>query len=326
MTSKPQAVLRWGVLSTADIAVRRLIPAMREARGNEVVALASRTQAGAERVGSALDIPRRHGRYEDLLEDPEVDAVYVPLPNTLHAEWTIRAARAGKHVLCEKPMATTVEECRAMLDATRAAGVRFMEGFMYRFHPQHAYVRDLIASGAIGTPTIVRTALCVRMQRPPEDIRFATELGGGALFDVGVYAIDAARWLAGGAVTSAVGQVVYGESGTDTSATASIAFDNGVIASASCSFVAAGGSTYEVIGPLGKIAVQHAFTPSPTAVPVVRCETADGVREQTFPSTINPYVLMLEAYARAVLDNTPMPIPEDNGLTNIQVIRALLDA
>lgn len=326
MTSEPQPVLRWGVLSTADIGVRRLIPAMRAARHNQIVALASRNQETAEAVGSGLEIPRRYGRYEDLLADPDVDAVYVPLPNTLHADWTIRAANAGKHVLCEKPMAATVAECRAMLDACRAAGVRFMEGFMYRFHPQHAYVHDLIASGAIGTPTLVRTAFCVRMQRPPEDIRFALELGGGALLDVGVYAIDAARWLAGAALTSAVGQVVYGASGIDTSATTSLAFDNGVIASASCSFVAAGGSTYEVVGPLGKVSVLHAFTQSPGVEPIVRCETADGVREQTFPSTINPYVLMLEAYARAVLDNTEMPIPEDNGITNIAIIRSLLDA
>ncbi|GAC1313492.1 MAG: Gfo/Idh/MocA family oxidoreductase [Chloroflexota bacterium] len=326
MTSEAQGVLRWGVLSTADIAVRRVIPAMREARGNDVVALASRSQERADAVGSALDIPRRYGRYEDLLRDPEVDAVYVPLPNSVHAEWTIRAAEAGKHVLCEKPMARTVDECQAMIDACRSAGVRFMEGFMYRFHPQHAYVRDLIASGAIGNPTLIRSAFCVRMQRPPEDIRFAVELGGGALFDVGVYAIDAARWLAGAPLTSAVGQVVYGDSGTDTSATASLVFDNGVIASASCSFVAAGGSMYEIMGPLGRITVHGAFTQPPGLGPVVSCETADGVREKKFTSGINAYALMIEAYARAAVDNTEMQIPEDNGAANIAVIRALLDA
>ena len=326
MRSEPHTVLRWGVLSTADIAVRRLIPAMRDARGNEVVALASRGQDRADAVGSALGIPRTYGRYEDLLDDPEVDAVYVPLPNSLHAEWTIRAAEAGKHVLCEKPMAATVDDCRAMIEACQSAGVRFMEGFMYRFHPQHAYVRDLIASGAIGEPTLIRSAFCVRMQRPPEDIRFAVELGGGALFDIGVYAIDAARWLAGGRLTSAVGQVAYGASGVDASATASLAFDNGVIASASCSFVAAGGMTYEITGPLGKVTAQHAFTQAPGVEPVVMCATADGIIDKTFPSNVNAYALMLEAYARAVIDNTAMPIPEDNGLTNIAVIRSLLDA
>lgn len=325
MTDTIETVLRWGILSTADIAVRRVIPAMSAARRTAAVALASRTRDRAEAVGSALSIPRLYGRYEDLLDDPDVDAIYIPLPNTMHAEWTIRAAQAGKHVLCEKPMASRVEDCEAMVQACRAAGVHFMEAFMYRFHPQHVVVRDLIASGAIGTPAIIRSSFCVRMQRPPEDIRFSATLGGGSLLDVGVYAIDAARWLADAPVSSVSGAISAGASGVDMSAAGALAFENGILASVTCSFGAAGGGSYEVIGPLGKITAHTAFTQRPGVVPRVTCETVDGVEEREFDTGINAYALMLEAFAESVLSGTPVPIPDDNGVGNVRVIRALLD-
>ncbi|HEY0584087.1 MAG TPA: Gfo/Idh/MocA family oxidoreductase, partial [Chloroflexota bacterium] len=196
MHAADQKPLRWGILGAADIAIRRVIPAMHAARHTTPFALASRNAARAQDVAAQLGIPRAYGSYEDLLADPDVDAIYIPLPNTLHAEWTIRSAEAGKHVLCEKPLAASVAECEAMLAACRQAGVQLMEGFMYRFHPQHARVRALVAAGLIGQPTLIRTSFCVRMQRPPQDIRFSPTLGGGSLLDVGVYALDAARWLA----------------------------------------------------------------------------------------------------------------------------------
>src|SRR5919204_5085709 len=216
MTS--ERVVRWGVLGCADIALRRLIPAMHSASGNAVVAIGSRDLERARVAASDLEIPHAYGSYAEVLEDPEVDAIYVPLPNSLHAEWTVRAAEAGKHILVEKPMAPTVSECNRMVAAAHDANVHLMEAFMYRFHPQHAKVRELLADGAIGEVRMLRSAFCVRMQRPPADIRFSPDLGGGALLDVGVYAIDAARWLVGADPLSVRGSVVLDEHGVDVSA------------------------------------------------------------------------------------------------------------
>jgi D-xylose 1-dehydrogenase (NADP+, D-xylono-1,5-lactone-forming) len=312
-------VVRWGVLGCADIAIRRLIPAMHATPASAVVAIASRDHERAKAAARELDIPRAYASYADLLVDEGVDAVYIPLPNTLHAEWTVRTAEAGKHVLCEKPMATTVAECEQMVAACRRAGVRFMEAFMYRFHPQHARVRALIGAGAVGEPRLVRSSFCVRMQRPPEDIRFSPDLGGGALFDVGVYAIDAVRWLVGSDPLSVSGEIVVGRHGVDLSAAASLSFPNDILASVTCSFVANGGGSYEVVGSEGKITVPYAFALPPNTQPKVIWPGG----EEEFPRDINQYALMLEAFSRAILDDTPAPIPDNSGTGNIAIIEAL---
>jgi len=149
--------LRWGILSTANIATEKVIPGIRRAARNEIAAIASRDGETARRVADRLAIPRAHGSYEALLADPDVDAVYIPLPNHLHAEWSIAAARAGKHVLCEKPLALTAADAERMIEAAEAAGVHLMEAFMYRHHPSWVTVRELVASGRIGTLTAVQS-------------------------------------------------------------------------------------------------------------------------------------------------------------------------
>ncbi len=149
--------LRWGILSTADIGLTKVIPAIQRADRCDVVAIASRDQARAGEAASVLGIPRAHGSYEGLLADPDVDAVYIPLPNRLHPEWTMAAARAGKHVLCEKPLAMTATEAEAMIEVCRAEGVKVMEAFMYRLHPSWVAVRELVASGRIGRLTAIQS-------------------------------------------------------------------------------------------------------------------------------------------------------------------------
>jgi xylose dehydrogenase (NAD/NADP) len=312
-------VVRWGVLGCADIAIRRLVPAMKATPGNEVVAIASRDLSRAQVAATQLDIPRAYGSYADVLLDDHVDAVYIPLPNSLHAEWTVKAAEAGKHVLCEKPMAPTVAECQQMVDACRRAGVRLMEAFMYRFHPQHARVRALIAEGAIGQPMLMRSSFCVRMRRPPEDIRFSPDLGGGALLDVGVYAIDAVRWLLGGDPLSVSGQLSLGTGGIDVSAAIALAFPEDVLATVACSFVANGGGSYEVLGPEGKITVQQAFAQPPGVAP--RVSWTNG--EELFEPDIDQYELMLAAFSSSLRNNEPLPIPDESGIGNIAIIESL---
>jgi predicted dehydrogenase len=311
--------LRWGVLGCADIALRRVIPALQMTPGNSVVAIASRDRVRAQAVATELGIDQPYGSYADLLGDDHVDAIYIPLPNSLHAEWTVRSAEAGKHVLCEKPMAMTVAECNQMVAACQRANVQLMEAFMYRFHPQHARAQALIAAGAIGEPKLMRSSFCVRMNRPSDDIRFSPSLGGGALFDVGVYAIDAVRWLLGADPLSVAGHLALDSQGVDLSATASLRFANDVLAIVACSFVANSGGSYEIVGPEGKLTVHQAFAQPPGKPPVI---TWPG-GEEAFPPDINQYQLMVESFATALREGRPPPFPANQGTGNIAIIDSL---
>jgi len=189
--------IRWGVLGVANIGVRTVIPAIQRAPNARLIAIASRTPARAEDAARRLGIPRAHGSYEALLADPEVEAVYIPLPNSLHREWTIRCAEAGKHVLCEKPLALTAREAEEMAAACRQHGVALMEAFMYRFHPRTERVGRLAADGALGDVRMVRAAFTFAVREPDLNIRFRRDLGGGALYDVGCYTINVSRMVLG---------------------------------------------------------------------------------------------------------------------------------
>src|SRR5579862_915431 len=175
------APVRWGVLSTANIGLKAVIPAIQASRNGWLVAIASRDLASAERVARREPGVRAYGSYEALLDDPNVDAVYIPLPNSLHMEWTIRAAQAGKHVLCEKPLGVTADEARQMFAACDQAGVLLMEAFMYRFHPQILWAQEQIATGRIGAPQVARASFVFDISHNPENIRLQGALAGGSL-------------------------------------------------------------------------------------------------------------------------------------------------
>src|SRR5918911_1013688 len=194
MTDPPP--LRWGILSTAKIARTMFIPGVRASTSTDVLAVGSRGIDAARAFASELEIPRAYGSYDDLLADPDVDAVYIPLPNRLHAEWSIRAAQAGKHVLCEKPIARHVADAERMREAAQAAGVVLMEAFMWRHHPQHARVRALLDDGAIGQLTFVRSSFTYVIEpdrRGTRNVRLQPTLDGGSLMDVGCYPVNLAR-------------------------------------------------------------------------------------------------------------------------------------
>src|SRR3989475_2929550 len=188
--------LRWGIISTARIGIHRVIPALLRSRTGTAVAIASRDLARAREVAAKFQTPRAHGSYEARLADPDVDAVYNPLPNPLQPEWTIRAARAGKHVLCENPLAIDARQAQTMVDACRTAGVLLQEAFMYRFHPQITELRRLVASGAVGVPWLARSAFTFAVGSD-DDIRLNPALGGGGLLDVGCYWVSISRLLMG---------------------------------------------------------------------------------------------------------------------------------
>src|SRR2546429_899279 len=232
--------LRWGVLGAANIALRAVIPALQASSNGEVVALASRDPEKGRAASARLGIPRVHHGYEALLANPEVDAIYNPLPNSLHAEWTIRAAEAGKAVLCEKPLARDGDEAQRMLDACTHLGVPLMEACMYRFHPQNARVRDLVKAGAVGEVGQVRAGFGFRMHPlNPTNVRLQRDLAGGALMDVGRYAVNAARIIFGDEPVRATAWHDYDERfGLDLALAGVLEFPEQRFATVDCSFKA----------------------------------------------------------------------------------------
>jgi len=249
---------RWGLLSTARIN-RAVIPPLRESPRHELRAVASRDRARGEAYAREWGIPVVHASYDALLADPDIDAVYNPLPNGLHAEWTIRAAKAGKHVLCEKPMALTVAEADAIETAARDAGVVVTEAFMYRHHPQTRKLKALVDEGAVGRLLLVRGSFSFELTRAG-DVRLDPALGGGSLWDVGCYPVSMARYLAGAEPVSVFGTARLGPTGIDEVFTGTLDFGE-VLAQFDCSFRAPFRTHIEIVGTEGAITVPVPFKP-----------------------------------------------------------------
>jgi len=322
--------LRWGVLSTARIARQKVVPGIQKADRCRVVAIASRDGRQARRVADELGIATAHDSYEALLADPEVDAVYIPLPNHLHAEWTIAAARAGKHVLCEKPLALTATDAERMIEACRGEGVRLMEAFMYRLHPSWVAVRDLVASGRIGRLVSVQSWFSY-FNDDPADIRNIRASGGGALFDIGCYSVNLSRMLFGGEPGRVEASIVRDPaSGVDVLTSGLLEFDGGV-ATFTCSTRAEDDQRVHVYGTAGRISVgipfnippdrpSHVFVTAGGDPPV-----APDTETLTF-ETADPYAVEAERFAAAILDDAPTPIPPDDAVANLRVIERIFEA
>jgi D-xylose 1-dehydrogenase (NADP+, D-xylono-1,5-lactone-forming) len=320
--------LRWGVMGTANIAQIAVIPAIHQSTLGAVEALASRDIEKARSVARSLGIGRVVGSYEALLEDADVEAVYIPLPNALHAEWTIRAAAGGKAVLCEKPLATSTDDAKRQIEACAERGVSLMEGFMYRFHPQTRRVQQLIASGVIGRVRHVHAHLSVNIMRTldPSNIRYRDRLGGGVLFDMGCYAVNIARMAFGGEPERVVGQMrVDPTLGVDTSAACILEFAEDM-ATVSCSFAADGQGTYTIVGTEGSMEVPRGIIPglgTRAAEGLVVVVDPDGNRREEWFEPVNQYTNMVDAFSEAVLNKRPVPLPPEDGLNNIKVLEAI---
>jgi len=322
--------LRFGILSTADIARKKVVPGMRTADRVEVVAIASRNADVAARVAAELAIPRSHASYEALLADPEVDAVYIPLPNHLHLEWTIAAAEAGKHVLCEKPLALTAGDAQRMVDACEAAGVRLMEAFMYRLHPTWTAVRQLVASGRIGRLQAVQSWFSY-YNDDATNIRNVLEYGGGALMDIGCYSVNLSRMLFGGEPTNVQAALRRDEAtGVDVLTSAILEFEAGH-ATFTCAIRSEDDQRVEVYGTEGRISVGIPFNippDRPTRVSVFaggEPPVAPGVEVLEF-STADPYGAEAQAFAAAILDGHPTPVPPADAVANMRVIERIFAA
>ncbi len=317
--------IAWGVLSTAHIGQALVNPAIRASRNGTLHAVASRDAGRAAQFAIDGHFVSSHGRYEALLEDPAVDAVYIPLPNALHHPWTIRAAEHGKHVLCEKPLAMTAQECLEMTAAARANGVLLMEAFMYRFHPRTAQLVERVRAGAIGEPRVIRSAFTFRLQRP-DNIRLSAELGGGALMDVGCYCVNVSRTLLGMEPVEVQAWARFGASGVDTELQGALRFPTGAVAQFDCALTLERREMVEVVGSEGSLSIEPAFLPD-VGEALIHERKARTSSALVVPG-VNQYQLMVEHFADVVLERragrvADVRYPGEEAAANMRVIEAL---
>lgn len=312
--------VRWGVLSTANIGRAAVNPAIQQSRNGTLVAVASRNELRARTFADAHGIARAHGSYEALLADQELDAVYIPLPNSMHREWTIRALEQGKHVLCEKPLALTAAECREMEAAAKANDRQLMEAFMYRFHPRTEALIDQVRSGEAGDVRAVRSAFTFRLTRP-ENIRLSVELGGGALMDVGCYCVNVSRTLAGAEPVEVQAWATWGESGVDVELAGMLRFEGGMQAHFDCALTMDRREVAEVGGSAASIVMEDAFLPGKGEVALV--ERRSGTVQHQWHEGADQYQRMVEHFADAVMGRVALRYPVREATTNMATIEAL---
>jgi len=315
--------VRWGVFGAARIALDKVIPSMQEGELSRVVAIASRSADKARAAAGSLGIDRAYDSYEALIDDPDVEAIYNPLPNHLHVPWSIRAVRAGKHVLCEKPIALSAREAVELRDAARQAGVLVGEAFMVRCHPQWIETKRLIDSGRIGTLQLVHGHFSYT-RRDASDVRSRLEYGGGALMDIGCYPITIARWMFGREPLAAVAAVDRDlEYHVDRITSGLLRFDAGV-ATFDCGGAMVAHQRMELFGDRGRIQLDLPFTPRATE----RCRIVidDGIRndgEVVEVDAANQYTLQGDRFSAAIRGRGEVPSSIDNAIANMAVIDAL---
>jgi predicted dehydrogenase len=321
--------LRWGVISTADIGMTKVIPAIQRADHCEVVAIASRDAGRATAAAARLGIPRAYGTYQELLACDEVDAVYIPLPNDAHAEWTIRAAEAGKHILCEKPLALTTAQAEEMAGACAAAGVELAEAFMYRHHPSWVEAVRLVRSGVIGRLQAVQSFFSY-YNDDPADIRNQVERGGGAAMDIGCYCINLSRMLFDAEPTRIEALVRRDpEMGIDIATSALLEFPGGGQSEFTCSIRAEPDQRVHIFGTSGRIEIEIPFNIPPDRE--TRIFVTSGGEPPVAPATetlvfdpADQYAIQAGAFARAVLDGTGLTVPIEDAIANTKVIEKVL--
>jgi xylose dehydrogenase (NAD/NADP) len=307
--------VRFGVLGCARVFERRMAPALKSAGNAALHAVASRTLEKAQATAEKHGVARAYGNYDALLADPDIEAVYIPLPNDQHAEWTVKALAAGKHVLCDKPLALSVAEAEWMAGAAAASGLRLMEGFMYRHHPQHQKVFEVLRSGAIGEPVHFRGIFTYPATADHAGIRWNPAQGGGAFLDVGVYPLNAARWLLGSEPTEAKALAVRDSgTGVDIHTAALLAFPNNCTASLIGGFDQAFTSRYELVGREGSITAERAFQVGESGVRVlVRANNSD-TEEVFFFEHQDQFKLEVEHFAACVRDPQKSLEPGEDGV------------
>ena len=310
------APVRWGILSTAHIN-RKLLAGAARSSEVEVVAVGSRDLARARAFADEHGIPAAYGSYEELLADPAVEAIYNPLPNTLHCEWSIRALEAGKHVLCEKPMSSSIAEVEQAFAVAERTGLHLTEAFMYRHHPQAKRLAALVAEGAIGALRVIRSTFSYGLF-DESNIRLRTDVDGGSLMDVGCYCISGSRLL-GGEPEAVFGRAYIGPTGTDWAFTGSLRFRGDVFALFDCATCLPNRDELEVIGSDGSLFLDD---PWHCLDPVIELRRDDGT-ERIEIEAANPYQLELEDLGRAIRTGSAPLLGRDDAVAQARAISAL---
>lgn len=318
--------IRWGVLSTANIGIKKVIPGMQQGQYTSVAAIASRNLAKAQQAATTLGIPTAYGSYEELLADPNIDAIYNPLPNHLHVPWTIKAAEAGKHVLCEKPISLTVAEAETLLAVRASTGVKIGEAFMVRLHPQWVRLRQLLDEGCIGELRAV-AGFFSYFNINPANIRNQVDAGGGALMDIGCYLIQASRFAFADEPTRVVASIDRDPAmQTDRLTSAILEFPGGQ-SIFTCSTQLVPYQRIQFFGSKGRIELEipvNTPTDRPTRLFVDTGTDlfGGGITTEIFPAC-DQYTLQGDAFSKAILDNSTVPVSLEDAIRNMAVIEAI---
>jgi D-xylose 1-dehydrogenase (NADP+, D-xylono-1,5-lactone-forming) len=306
----------WGLLSTARIN-GYIIPAANKSDRVEITAVASRDSARAETYARDNEIARSYGSYEELLADPDIDAVYIPLPNSMHVDWSIRALEAGKHVLCEKPLSRHTADAERAFSVAERTGRLLMEAFMYRHNPQTSRLKQLVESGAVGTPQLVRAAFSFNLTRP-NDIRMSAELEGGSLMDVGSYCVNGTRNLFGEPET-VYGEQITAPSGVDKVFTGTMRMPGDILASFDSALTLSTRDELEVIGDEASLFVDD---PWHCRSLVIELRADDKVEEINLDA-VDSYQLQLENFSDAINGSAPQLLGRDDAMGQARAIEAL---
>jgi len=321
-----QDKVKWGVLGVASIAIKKVIPGMQRGQWSAITAIASRDLKKAQEAASQLGIPKAYGSYEELLADAEIEAVYNPLPNHLHVPWSIKAAEAGKHVLCEKPVSLTVAEAKTLLAARERNGVRIGEAFMVKTHPQWLRTRELIRKGVIGDLRAIVGAFSY-FNRDPQNVRNVAEWGGGGMLDIGCYPVTTSRFVFGEEPLRVTGLVERDpDFKTDRLASAILEFPSGQ-AVFTCSTQMVPYQRMQFLGTTGRIEIEIPFNAPPDRpckifVDDGRDVFGSGTRTETIP-TCDQYTLQGDAFSLAIREGREVPVPLEDAIANMAVIEAV---
>jgi predicted dehydrogenase len=314
--------VRWGVLSTADIGVSKVIPAMQQGEHLQITAISSRNLAKARAVATQLGIPKAYGSYEELLADPDIDAIYNPLPNHLHVPWSIKALEAGKHVLCEKPVALTSADAQKLADVAKYyPHLKVMEAFMYRFHPQWQQARQLVNTGKIGELRTIQSFFSYYLE-DANNIRNIAAAGGGGMFDIGCYTISLARFIFGAEPERVCGIVEYDPHfNTDRLASSILDFGRGT-STFTCSTQLVPYQRVNIFGTAGRIEIEIPFNAPSDRPCKIWYEHGTEIEEILFP-VCDQYTLQGDQFSLAILNNASVPTPIEDAVANMKVIEAV---
>jgi len=317
--------VRWGVLSTANIGTGQVIPAMQQGTYCEIAAIASRSPEKAQAAAAQLGIPKAYGSYEELLADPEIDAIYNPLPNHLHVPWSIKALQAGKHVLCEKPIALTSAEGQTLVDVARQyPHLKVMEAFMYRFHPQWQRARQLVLEGDIGELLTIQSFFSY-YEVDPNNIRNRDDVGGGGMLDIGCYTVSLARFIFGAEPNRVFGTVEYDpQLKIDRLASAIMDFGRGT-STFTCATQLVPYQRVNIFGATGRVEIEIPFN-APANQPCKIWYQQGDETEEIQVEASNQYTLQGDAFSQAVLNNTDAPTPIEDAVANMKVIEAVFQS